>query len=299
MEMKKYVDIVRLKETYASAFSKGEHVVVSEKIDGANASLCCGDGKILAFSRRQQLTPENNLRGFYEFAQSLSYDELFAAIGSRYIVFGEWLVKHSVAYPEERLNQFYVFDVWDTEIEQYMPWTFTKEIADKLGLNTVPIFYDGEFTSWDDIAKLVGKTEMGASPEGEGVVVKSQDRLDNRSSKTPPYVKIVSERFSEVQKSSKPKEIDPEVLAARQAAEELAATIVTERRVGKILEKMVDEGILPEDWDEHDMKTVSKNLPKACYEDCKKEESEVVAQIENFGKICGSLAMRHARALLK
>ena len=298
MEMKKYVDIERAKESNMAAFTEGEHITVTEKCDGANASLRYADGKVLAFSRRQQLSPDNDLRGFYGFIQRLDPVQVEKVLGSRYILFGEWLVRHSVGYPEDRLNQFYVFDAWDTETERYMPWDFTKSCAAALNLKKVPLFYDGPFTSWDEICKLVGKTEMGATPSGEGIVIKSQDRLDNKSSRTPAYVKIVAEQFSEVQKSKK-HEVDPEKLKARQAAEVLAATIVTERRVMKILEKAIDEGRLKEDWDEKDLGVIAKFLPKEMFADCQKEEAETVSQIEDFGKICGGLSMKIARGLIR
>ena len=45
--MKKYVDIERLKDKYAPAFKTGEHITITEKIDGANASIAVGeDGKL-------------------------------------------------------------------------------------------------------------------------------------------------------------------------------------------------------------------------------------------------------------
>ena len=45
--------------------------------------------------------------------------------------------------------------------------------------------------------------------------------------------------------------------------------------------------------------TIAKHLPRAVYNDCVKEEPETVAQIENFGKICGSLTMKLAREAVK
>lgn len=299
---KKYVDIERLKDKYASAFHVGEHITITEKIDGANASVAydAEKGCLVAFSRRQMLNADNTLQGFY--AHVLTFDPIkWADVTSngRYIVFGEWLVKHTIRYPDEFMRQFYVFDVWDTQIEQYVPWFLTHQIANALGLKTVPLFYDGEFTSWDDIYTMVGRTHMGAEPTGEGIVIKSQDRLDNKFSGTPAYVKIVAKEFSEVHQSKPQKEIDPEKIAARQAAEDLAATIVTQRRVEKVIQKFVEDGIVPENWNEKDLGTIAKNLPRAIYDDCVKEEQETVNQIDNFGKICASLAMKHARNLVK
>lgn len=298
--MKKYKDIERLKDKYAPAFKAGEHITITEKIDGANASIVVNeDGTLTACSRRNELNQNNTLQGFYDFVQTLDASIVSAALTSRYILFGEWLVKHTIRYPEDKMKQFYVFDVYDIETEQYMPWDFTKQIAEFIGLKTVPLFYDGPFISWEHIYSFVGKTEMGGEPTGEGVVIKSQDRLDNKFSGTPEYVKIVAKEFSEVHQSKPQKEIDPEKLAAKQAAEDLATTIVTARRVEKSIQKLVEDGIIPEDWDEKSLGVIAKHLPRAIYNDCVKEEPETVAQIENFGKICGSLTMKLAREAVK
>lgn len=298
--MKKYKDIERLKDKYAPAFKVGEHITITEKIDGANASIVVNeDGTLTACSRRNELNQNNTLQGFYDFVQTLDASIVSAALTSRYILFGEWLVKHTIRYPEDKMKQFYVFDVYDTETEQYMPWDFTKQIAEFIGLKTVPLFYDGPFISWEHIYSFVGKTEIGGEPTGEGVVIKSQDRLDNKFSGTPEYVKIVAKEFSEVHQSKPQKEIDPAKVAAKQAAEDLAATIVTARRVEKAIQKLVEDGIVPEDWDEKSLGVIAKHLPRAVYNDCVKEEPETVAQIENFGKICGSLTMKLAREAVK
>lgn len=298
--MKKYKDIERLKDKYAPAFKAGERITITEKIDGANASIVVNeDGTLTACSRRNELNQNNTLQGFYDFVQTLDASIVSAALTSRYILFGEWLVKHTIRYPEDKMKQFYVFDVYDTETEQYMPWDFTKQIAEFIGLKTVPLFYDGPFISWEHIYSFVGKTEMGGEPTGEGIVIKSQDRLDNKFSGTPEYVKIVAKEFSEVHQSKPQKEIDPAKIAAKKADETLAATIVTARRITKGLEKLIEDGIIPEDWDEKSLGVIAKHLPRAIYNDCVKEEPETVAQIENFGKICGSLTMKLAREAVK
>lgn len=297
--MKKYKDIERLKDKYATAFKSGEHITITEKIDGANASIVVNeDGTLTACSRRNELSESNTLQGFYNFVQTLVPEDVATVLTTRYVLFGEWLVKHTIKYPEDRMRQFYVFDIYDTETEQYMPWEFTKTVAGFLNLKTVPVFYDGPFTSWEDIYSYVGKTEMDAEPTGEGIVIKSQDRLDNKFSGTPEYVKIVAKEFSEVH-DSKPHNVDPKKLAAKTAAEELAKTIVTERRVEKSIQKLVEDGIVSETWDEHDLGTIAKHLPRAVYNDCVKEEPETAEKIENFGKICGSLTMKIARGLVK
>ena len=308
--MKKYLDIERCKQKYAETFNVGENIVIQEKIDGSNASICYDEesGTLKAFSRRLELNSENTLNGFWDYVQSLSVARFKEVLGSRYIIFGEWMgAKHAIKYPEDVYGKFWMFDVWDTQTEQYLPYEETRGFYERLlgydnGQNKfkfVPVFYIGKFESWGKAMELIGKTEVGAEPAGEGIILKRQDCLDSKSSRLPFYVKIVSEQFSEVHKSRKQKAIDPAAIAKKEANIALAATIVTPQRVQKMLYKFIEDGLLPQDWDEHNLKDVSKILPVAIYEDCVKEESETVQQVEDFGKVAAKLSMSIVRDLIK
>ena len=308
--MKKYLDIERCKQKYAETFNVGEDIVIQEKIDGSNASIRYDEesGTLKAFSRRLELSADNTLNGFWDYVQTLNLNTFKEILGSRYIVFGEWMgAKHAIKYPENVYGKFWMFDVWDTQTEQYLPYEETRSFYDKLiacgnednKFNFVPVFYIGKFESWEKTSELVGRTEVGAEPTGEGIVIKRQNCLDSKSSRLPFYVKIVSEQFSEVHKSKKQKAIDPEAIAKKEANLALAATIVTPQRVQKMIYKFIEDGLLPQDWDEHNLKDISKILPNAIYRDCVKEESETVQQVEDFGKVAAKLSMSIVRDLIK
>lgn len=308
--MKKYLDIERCKQKYAETFNVGEDIVIQEKIDGSNASIRYDEesGTLKAFSRRLELNADNTLNGFWDYVQTLNLDTFKEILGSRYIVFGEWMgAKHAIKYPENVYGKFWMFDVWDTQTEQYLPYEETRSFYDKLiacgneenKFNFVPVFYIGKFESWEKTSELVGRTEVGAEPTGEGIVIKRQNCLDSKSSRLPFYVKIVSEQFSEVHKSKKQKAIDPEAIAKKEANLALAATIVTPQRVQKMIYKFIEDGLLPQDWDEHNLKDISKILPNAIYRDCVKEENETVQQVEDFGKVAAKLSMSIVRDLIK
>ena len=312
--MKHYMDIERLKEKYRDVFHKGEMVVIQEKIDGANASFTTqvsdnGEIEVIAFSRKQQLSEDNTLRGFYEWTRNFPYRLLNEITeNGRYIIFGEWLVKHTVKYPESAYNKFYMFDVWDTFAECYLSCTSVLHIYDQLkallfGYETdiyfVPMLYKGEFESFDKCAELVGTTMVGAEPCGEGIVIKSQDRLlDKADSERPIYIKIVDSRFSETKMHKQKVPVDPATAEKMKTDAELVASIVTERRVSKILEKMVDEGQLRPDWDEKDLGFIAKSACKLVYDDCLKEEPEIASKVDNFGKLCGKQTMAIVRGLV-
>ena len=147
--MKKFMDIERIKEKYATAFSVGENIVCEEKIDGANASFTYDTetDSVVSFSRNMTLKPSNTLQGFYNFVGLFDKEVIKSVtLNGRYIIFGEWLVKHTIKYPEDCYNNFYMFDVWDTVDECYLPFNLVKEMYDMLvalGINIrfVPVFY--------------------------------------------------------------------------------------------------------------------------------------------------------------
>lgn len=113
-------------------------------------------------------------------------------------------------------------------------------------------------------------------------------------------MKIVGDKFHEVAKMNHVKKIqDPQKLQERTEAQELVKSVVTRRRVEKELYKMRDEGIIPTEWCEQDMKTVARNLPNRIYTDCVKEEPEVVqAAGQYFGKFCSVISMNYAREII-
>lgn len=298
MEHKKFMDIQRIKNGLTDGFHVGDSIIIQEKIDGANAAIRydAENDVLVAQSRKNILNISNNLRGFYEYVQRLDKEKFKKVVPPNFVVFGEWLVHHSVKYPIDRYNQFYIYDVYDLNTNSYAPQWVVKDIAERLGLNYVPVFYEGDFVSWEHCYQFVGKTELGGE-YAEGIIVKNQTTINNPDTRNPFYLKIVSEKFAEVHSSSK-KPVDAETLKSREEAQAIAETIVTEARVIKILHKLVDDGVLPDNWGAESMPIVAKNLTKAVFEDCLKEEPETVAKVENFGKVANGIAMRIARSMI-
>jgi hypothetical protein len=308
MNMKKYLKIERLKEEYEICFCPGDVITITEKIDGSNASVRydAETGTLCAFSRNQQLDSSHTLRGFWNFVNTLNPERFREVLGTRYILFGEWLLRHTVQYPESAYQKYYIFDLYDTETETYCPHEQMTKAAEALGLPTVPLLYHGEFTSWEEIRKFVGVTKMQASPCGEGIVIKLQKASSGRAPYLPGYLKIVTEQFSEVQTENRNRKLrgrTPKTKTQNHqqyaADMELSASIVTENRVRKLLQKMSENNQIPEQPTRADFPLIQRVLPKACYEDCVLEEYETVGKIENFGKLCAVLCMKHVKHILK
>lgn len=169
MQQKKYIDIERLKPNYCDGFHVGDQITIQEKVDGANFSIRYDSetDTIKAFSRKRELDLSNNLRGAWEWSQKLDKDKIKQVLGDNLILFMEWLVSHSVPYPQERYNNAYCYDIYDTVTNKWLPQSIVKEKVAELNLIYIPVFYEGEFISWEHIKSFVGRTDLGGE-YGEG-----------------------------------------------------------------------------------------------------------------------------------
>lgn len=286
MTQKKYHDVVRLgHKSTLGVLKEGDNIVIQEKLDGANASFRRIGNELFSFSRNNPLSEENTLGGFYEFVKNLDIH-----IGEGLILFGEWLNPHKVKYPEHA-KTFWLYDIYDTVAEKYLPFDTVKVVAETLGLNLVPVFYEGEYQSFEHLQSFVGKTELGGKlgdiDTGEGIVVKNVDYTDRFGNQI--FVKLVTDAFREVQKQKAPK--DPKI--AQTAEQRFVDATVTEARVEKFLHKFVDEGILDELYGVEDMGTILKNMNVRIKEDILKEEAEnfleIITPIESIADAEGKV----------
>lgn len=171
--MKHFMDISRIKENEGSeltmsnigAFQPGNIIQISEKVDGANASIALdNNGNLVAYSRKNELNYQNTLRGFWNYVQTLD-KEKFQDLG-KYVCFGEWLVSHTVKYNADAYNKWYVYDIYDTETEEWLPQSVVKEFAKTHGLEYIHVLYEGEFISWDHCRTFLNSPAYGDSQEG-------------------------------------------------------------------------------------------------------------------------------------
>lgn len=199
MSFKKYPKVHRLGKDETEGILEGE-VHVEEKIDGSNVSIWFADGELQCGTRNQRIT-----EGFNGFVQYVREHPTLSTLFAQYPhlrLYGEWLVKHTIAYKETSYRQFYLFDVTsrtpetdgDEEArEEFWPRAAVHQLAKDFDLK-VPE-YHGSFMNptEEDLKPFVGKSVLGE--EGEGIVLKNmtfRDQFGNHN-----YGKIVSENFKE------------------------------------------------------------------------------------------------------
>jgi hypothetical protein len=149
--------------------------------------------------------------------------------------------------------------------------------------------YYGEFISWEHCISFTNSPSYGEYQEG--IVIKNQTALAEE--RGPHILKYVNPSFKETQQKNHQRKVeDPNKLKEKAEAEEYIRMLVTEARVMKIFHKLVDEGVIPEQFKLKDMKIVAMQLPKRVYEDCVKEELSILQKAGEYaGKLCNKVTM--------
>ncbi len=139
---------------------RGKYLVLEEKIDGANSGISFSpDGKLLLQSRGHFLNGGYGEKQFDLFKTWASVYEssLYELLGSRYIMYGEWMyAKHTIFY-DNLPHYFMEFDIYDKEKHLFLS---TKERRNMLKnysfISSVRVLYEGRIESLEELTSYLG-----------------------------------------------------------------------------------------------------------------------------------------------
>ncbi len=142
---------------------KGRHIVIEEKVDGANSAISFGEnGELLLQSRGHYLTGGYRERHYDLMKQwAVSHkDSFFAVLGQRYIMYGEWLyAKHSVYY-DDLPSYFLEFDILDRETGLFLDTPSRGKLTSRIAVSSVPVLAEGVFVSEKEVLKYLGHSRF-------------------------------------------------------------------------------------------------------------------------------------------
>lgn len=110
----------------------GKHLVVEEKLDGANVGISFENGKMKLQSRGHYLTGGPRERHFDVFKQwsAARREELFSVIGDRYVMYGEYLyAKHTMFY-DALPHYFMEFDILEKSNGRFLSTDARRELIE-------------------------------------------------------------------------------------------------------------------------------------------------------------------------
>jgi RNA ligase. len=137
---------------------RGRHLVVEEKLDGANVGLWfTPEGEAVAQSRGHVLTggPNEAQFGLLKTWLSVHQSWLGDVLSDRYILYGEWLyAKHTVFY--DALPHYLMeFDIFDRHTETFLSTERRRAMLAEHPVVSVPVLQTGTFARQKDLTALV------------------------------------------------------------------------------------------------------------------------------------------------
>ncbi len=150
---------------------RDKYLVIEEKMDGANSAISFNDeGQLKLQSRGHYLTGgyrERHFDLFKTWANTVAYP-LWETIGSRYIVYGEWMyAKHTVFYTDLP-HYFLEFDVFDIEKQEFLSTEKRRALLGHLSfIVPVRILFEGVVQSKEKLWEMVVDSPFIASDNME------------------------------------------------------------------------------------------------------------------------------------
>lgn len=145
------LDVVRLEDLV------GKFLVIEEKLDAANCGISCVDGKVKIQSRGHFLNGSPRERHFSRLKSWVAEHayELKEALGSRYVLFSEWMFAHHTVFYDSLPSYLMEFDIYDKEKGVFLSTNLRRLMTEPLGITPVPILFEGQITDLEQITSLV------------------------------------------------------------------------------------------------------------------------------------------------
>ncbi|NGN68490.1 RNA ligase family protein [Streptomyces sp. A7024] len=137
----------------------GRHLVVEEKLDGANAAISfTAAGELRLQSRGHYLSGGPREKQFAQLKAwaSVVREPLWERLGDRYVLYGEWLyAKHTVFY-DALPHYFCEFDILDRTDDSFLSTPARRELLAGAPVTSVPVLHEGAVKRPQEITDLVG-----------------------------------------------------------------------------------------------------------------------------------------------
>lgn len=152
---------------------KGRYLVVEEKLDGANSGISFnGEGELLLQSRGHFLDggPREKQFALFKTWANRHRQALWEKLGTRYVLYGEWLyAKHTIFY-DQLPHYFFEFDILDTATGDFLSTDRRRAMLDQSPLTSVPVLWSGAAKSFNKLVSLISPSRYKSAPWRERLI---------------------------------------------------------------------------------------------------------------------------------
>ncbi len=242
-----------------------DEVLIEEKIDGSQFSFMKVDHELYCRSKRKQLIIEAPEKLFNKAVEVVQ--ELGPTLQNNWVYRGEYLQKpkhNTLAYNRTPKNNIILFDVM-VALESYLSREQKEKEAERIGLETVPIIFQGKIDDVESLLALLDHESILGGVNIEGMVIKNYNLFT--SEKKIALAKYVSEKYKEQSGATHMKSPKAEIIQS------LITRYKTEARWEKAVQHLRDDGeLLNEPKDIGSLiKEVVTDVGKECEDEIKEQ----------------------------
>lgn len=186
----------------------GRHVVIEEKLDGANSGISFDEsGALLLQSRGHYLTGGAREKHFALFKTWATAHQaaLRDVLGPRYVMYGEWLYAKHTVYYDALPHYFMEFDVLDTQEQRFLSTPERAELLRGLPVRSVPVLHSGHLKGTSELHDLVRRSLYKTASWREALASDAEEHVhldrERTENETDPcdeaeglYLKVEEER---------------------------------------------------------------------------------------------------------
>ena len=244
-----------------------DEISVEEKIDGSNFSFgyivnSNGNFELCCRSHHQQIDMDNIPKMFKKAVETV--EMLRPKLELDWIYRCEYLEKphhNTLTYDRVPLHHLIVFDI-EIEEQDFLSPNNRIEETKRLGLESVPVFYEGKLSSYEEMTNFFERISLLGGSQIEGLVFKNHHRfgIDGKAL----MGKHVRESFKELnQKNFK--------VQGKNVIEKIGDSLHTEARWLKAIQHLKEQNKLlnsPKDIGSL-LKEINKDIVEECSDDIK------------------------------
>jgi hypothetical protein len=154
---------------------RGRPLVVEEKMDGANSGISFdSDGSLILQCRGHILSGGARERQFDLFKRWANHHRIALAeiLGTRYVMYGEWLyARHTIAY-DDLPHYFLEFDLLDRDTAEFLDTEGRRRVLRGAPIVSVPVLGQGFI---DNLEGFLGPSRGATTELMEGLYVKWEE----------------------------------------------------------------------------------------------------------------------------
>lgn len=149
--------------------------IVEEKLDGANSAIRFeSESELILQSRGHVLSGGPRERQFDLFKRWTQHHRaaLWTLLGTRYVLYGEWLyARHTIRY-DSLTHYFYEFDMLDRKNGEFLNTSRRHRILSGAPVQSVPIVHRGKVQS---LKSLLARSPFSTTDGMEGLYLKHEE----------------------------------------------------------------------------------------------------------------------------